>query len=71
MNAASGCGRCICAYVRTAYIQMCSWSYKTSHHASNKPPLSARTCSNLVIENKSHPASDETPLSSKSGHKTG
>ena len=29
---------------------------------SNKTPLSARTCSDLVIENKSHPASNETPL---------
>ena len=28
-------------------------------------PISARTCSDLVIENKSHPASNETPLSSK------
>ena len=36
MNAASGCGRCICAYVpRIMYIQM----YR-SHPASNKTPSS-------------------------------
>ena len=48
------------------YIQMSGRRKQVNLQLTcNKTPLSVCTCSDLVIENKSHPASNETPLSSK------